>query len=213
MPRRGESCAAGSASGGGILYHAALSPRLDLARTRTPAEVEAQLAAFAAAPWWRGAPRDAVLEGGIARFLATDVGRRLQRAAAAGQVEREVPFTLRMPVIELLPVLASVRRRSRPTRAGGATWRTALEEAWVIVQGRHRLRLPRGGRSLALIDWKTRSGRPRPEWPRGPPRLRVADEDLPAGRGTALGEPGSAWLVFLFAGEVVPVDLDGLYKP
>jgi ATP-dependent helicase/nuclease subunit A len=42
----------------------------------------------------------------IARFLATGLGRRVQEAARAGRLLREVPFTLGLEAAELYPELA-----------------------------------------------------------------------------------------------------------
>lgn len=50
--------------------------------------------------------RQMVRAAEIARFLATGLGRRVQEAARAGRLLREVPFTLGLEVTELYPELA-----------------------------------------------------------------------------------------------------------
>jgi ATP-dependent helicase/nuclease subunit A len=199
-----DTPAAEEAARRGILYHTALS-RLDLAAT-TPEGLERQLSAFAAEAWWQGASRDPVIEGGIAAFFGTETGRALAAAAAVpGAVEREVPFSLKMPVRRLLPFLGDLRRaiETDPRWAAGA-WSRALDSAWVLVQGRIDCLFVRDGR-WCILDWKT--DRLRPD--EVPVRARAYEVQMRLYREAVAGlwgEPGSAALAFIASGAVVEVE-------
>lgn len=195
----------------GILYHSAIS-RLDLRRV-SPEEVGAQMAAFATSPWWEGAPRDLRLETGIARFFAGEVGRRLQQAALSGRVEREVPFTLRLPVTELLPILSPAREAiEADARWRQPAWRAALEAAWVIVQGRIDCVFREEDGRWHLVDWKT----DRVDATGAAARAAAYSRQMQIYRQAVSrlwGTGGEAWLVFLAAGEAVPIAGDGPAGP
>jgi ATP-dependent helicase/nuclease subunit A len=198
-----EATAAADAARRGILYHAALS-RLDLAAT-DPGGLDRQLAAFAAEPWWQGAPRDPVIERGITAFFATEAGRSLVAAAAVpGAVEREVPFSLKVPVRRLLPLLGDVRRAiEADPRWATEAWSRALDEAWVLVQGRIDCVFVRDGR-WCVVDWKT--DRLRPDEVAERARAYEVQMRLYCDAVAGLwGEPGSAWLAFVASGTVVRV--------
>ncbi len=203
-PAVADTQAAAEAARRGILYHTALA-RLDLAAT-TPGGLDRQLAAFAAEPWWQGAPRDPVIERGIAAFFATETGRALSAAASVpGAVEREVPFSLKMPVRRLLPFLGDLRHaiEADPRWAAGA-WSLALDSAWVLIQGRIDCLFVRDGR-WCILDWKT--DRLRPD--EVPVRARAYEVQMRLYREAVAGlwgEPGSAWLAFIASGAVVEVD-------
>lgn len=201
--RTASERAAEDAGKRGILYHAALS-RLDLAAT-TSDDLDRQLAAFAAEPWWQGAPRDPVIERGIAAFFATEPGRALAIAAGTqGAVEREVPFSLKVPVRRLLPLLGDLRRviEADPRWATGS-WSGALDETWVLVQGRIDCLFVRDGR-WCVIDWKTDRLRPDDV----AERARAYEVQMQLYRDAVAGlwgDPGSTWLAFIASGAVVEV--------
>jgi ATP-dependent exoDNAse (exonuclease V) beta subunit len=171
------------------------------------AELEGQLAAFAKSAWWEGAPRDAAIEAGMRRILSSETGEGLRRASRAGAVEREVPFSLRYPVTGLLPILAPVREAiAADPRWSEPPWKTSLDEAWVIVQGRIDCVFREDGGRWCLLDWKT----------------DAVGEDALAARAATYewqmriyrraverlwGEVGGAWLAFLRPGRVVAVDI------
>lgn len=203
-PAAGNIHAAEEAARCGILYHTALS-RLDLAAT-TPVDLDRQLCAFVAEPWWQGAPRDPAIEQGIAAFFAGETGQALVAAAAIpGAVEREVPFSLKMPVRRLLPFLGDLRRaiEADPRWAAGA-WNLALDSAWVLVQGRIDCLFLRDGR-WCILDWKTDRLRPDEIAARAQAysvQMQLYREAVEGLWGT----PGSAWLAFVTSGAVVEVD-------
>ncbi|HYS79940.1 MAG TPA: UvrD-helicase domain-containing protein [Anaeromyxobacteraceae bacterium] len=82
------------ASARGTLAHAMLS-EVDLAAS--PLERRPQLQAVALRRGYDpGSPGVRRIQGDVARFLESEPGRRLGRAAQAGQLRREVPFLLRL---------------------------------------------------------------------------------------------------------------------
>ena len=82
------------ASSRGTLAHAMLS-EVDLAAS--PLERRPQLQAVALRRGYDPAsPGVRRIQGDVARFLESEPGRRLGRAARAGQLRREVPFLLRL---------------------------------------------------------------------------------------------------------------------
>jgi ATP-dependent helicase/nuclease subunit A len=202
-PAGADTLAAEEAARRGILYHTALS-RLDLAGT-TPEGLDRQLAAFAAEPWWQGASRDPVIERGIAAFFATETGRALSAAASVpGAVEREVPFSRKIPVRRLLPFLGDLRRAiEADPRWTAGPWSLALDSAWVLVQGRIDCLFRRDDR-WCILDWKT--DRLRPDEVAA--RARAYEVQMHFYRDAVAGlwgEPGSAWLAFIASGAVVEV--------
>jgi ATP-dependent helicase/nuclease subunit A len=205
-PAGADTRAAEAAAQRGILYHTALS-RLDLAAT-TPDGLDRQLSVFAAEPWWQGVPRDPVIEQGIATFFGTEIGRTLAAATATpGAVEREVPFSLKIPVRRLLPFLGDLRRaiEADPRWAVG-NWSLALDSAWVLIQGRIDCLFVRDGR-WCILDWKT--DRLRPE--EVALRARAYGVQMRLYREAVAGlwgEPGSAWLAFIASGAVVEVAVE-----
>ena len=201
-----DTRAAEAAAQTGILYHTALA-HLDLAAT-TPDGLDRQLSAFAAEPWWQGVPRDPAIEQGIAGFFGTEIGRALAAATATpGAVEREVPFSLKMPVRRLLRFLGELRRAigADPRWAVGS-WSLALDSTWVLVQGRIDCLFVRDGR-WCILDWKT--DRLRPD--EVALRARAYEVQMRLYREAVAGlwgEPGSAWLAFLASGAVVEVAVE-----
>lgn len=139
----------------GTVYHTAIS-RLDLSAV-SPRQLDAQFSRMSGEPWWEGVKRDPVLEAGIARFFSQDHGIRLRSAWEEDprSVEREAAFSLRFPVRELAslrPGLAAAIE-SDPRWSHGS-WAGALDDTWVLIQGRIDCVFREGARWI-LIDWKT----------------------------------------------------------
>jgi ATP-dependent helicase/nuclease subunit A len=119
-------------------------------------------------------------------------------------VEREVPFSLKMPVRRLLPMHAELRRAiAADPRWAEGTWARALDESWVLVQGRIDC-LFRCDNRWSVLDWKT--DRLGPDEIAERARAYRVQMGLYREAVTGLwGVPGQSWLVFVAAGEAVEV--------
>ena len=206
-PGLSSSEMAESASERGVRYHMALA-RLDLSSLGSEgsvrAHVERELIRLKAEPWWSDGPADPGTEAGIARFFETDLGRGLMEAAKSGSVEREVPFSLKWSVAELVrhrpELLTPASIDPRWTRA---QWDDALDRYWVLLQGRIDC-LFRTSRGWMLLDWKSDQLAAGTENERA---LRYRSQmDLYADAVAKLwGEPVRAFVVFLATG--TPIEL------
>ncbi len=200
-PAGSVSSLAEAAARRGLVYHTALS-RLDLTAA-SPAEIERQFDRFATEPWWRGVPRDSRIEAGIARFFATPAGRALSEAAATPEsVEREVPFSLKMPVRCLLALHTELRQAiETDPRWAAENWSRALDESWVLVQGRIDCLFRCDGR-WSVLDWKTDQLGPGEIAERArayEPQIRLYRQAV----RELWGDPGRAWVVFVAEGQAV----------
>ncbi len=200
----GRSLDAESAARRGVAYHAALA-RFDLSAT-DPTGIDRQFAAFAQTPWWGEAGRDPALERGLVRFFQSDLGGRMRAVSrAGGRIEREVPFSLRVPVTGLLPLLPAVRHavEADPRWLEGS-WSRALDEAWAVVQGRIDCVFEEKG-VWHLLDWKTDRGSAAvlAERARGYAwQMRIYEDAV----RRLWGKPGETWLAFIAAGMALPVE-------
>lgn len=124
----------------GLWLHAVLE-ELDLKATRDTAGLMAQ--ARRAAERGR-VPAEWLTEANlhpIAHFLFTPLAAEMRAAAAAGTLEREVPFTLRLRPSELVRIWPEIA--SLP------------EEEWVLVQGQIDALWPRPDGTRVVIDFKS----------------------------------------------------------
>jgi len=213
-PAPAEACPVGTASRPaidpeeasriGTIYHAALS-RLDLTRTGS-AELERQFTAMSRADWWEGIPRDAAIEAGIDGFFHTDLGRRLSEAARRDprSVEREATFSRKWPISRLRTWLPALEKAlDADARWTQGDWREALQEAWVLIQGRIDC-LFREGAEWTVIDWKTDRVTGAGLSARASayaPQMAIYRDAVAA----LWGKPKSCWLVFVSGGTVVEV--------
>lgn len=124
---------------------------------------------------------------------------------AGGRIEREVPFSLRVPVTGLLPLLPAVRHavEADPRWLEGS-WSRALDEAWAVVQGRIDCVFEEKG-VWHLLDWKTDRGSAAvlAERARGYAwQMRIYEDAV----RRLWGKPGETWLAFIAAGMALPVE-------
>lgn len=210
-PRVDDGAPAGSisdesASQRGVRYHMVLS-RLDLAgMAASPGEerriIERQLATLRREPWWGDASPDSEIEEGVMKFFESALGRDLIDAARNDSVEREVPFSLKWSVAELVrhrpELLVPSSIDSRWTRA---QWDDVLDRYWVLLQGRIDC-LFRSRNHWILIDWKSDRVMPGKE-PERAVEYR-SQMDLYAEAVARLwGAPVRAFVVFLTTGMAV----------
>jgi ATP-dependent helicase/nuclease subunit A len=170
--------------------------------------LEQQLAAVRRQAWWGDAPPDPHIEEGIARFFESGLGHALVEAGHADRVEREVPFSLKWTVAELVrhrpELLVPDSIDPRWTRA---QWDDVLDRYWVLLQGRIDC-LFRSDEGFVLIDWKTdrvSSG--------GAEERAVqyrSQIDLYADAAVQLwGEPVRSFVVFLVTGSAIEITRRG----
>lgn len=133
---------------------------------------------------------EAVEAVALADFFASDLGRRLRAAGAAGAVQREVPFTMTLPAAEAYPDLDP----------------EAARDETVIVQGIIDC-LVHGEEGLLLIDFKT-DRVPKGRLQAAAAGYRAQVELYARAVKRMYGRPvAEAYLVFLTAGEAVRVAL------
>jgi ATP-dependent helicase/nuclease subunit A len=77
----------------------------------------------------------------IARFLTTPLAAEMRAAAAAGELEREVPFALKLRPSELARIWPEARELP--------------EEEWILVQGQIDAVWPRPDGARVLLDFKS----------------------------------------------------------
>lgn len=133
-----------------------LMQKLDLKAEISREEVQRQLAELAAKKIILPEEAGLVPVEEVARFFTTSLGQKVLRAARAGRLWRELPFTLGLPVAELYPELAG--RMPAEATAGETILLQGVIDCLLLEE-----------EGLVIIDFKT-------------DRLAGEDPDTAAGR-------------------------------